>query len=206
MNGQQRKVLMVIDNYPAHPKVQNLKATEMLFLPPNATSRLQPCDQGIIQNLKVHHRSTMLSRLVQHIDAGSNATDLSATLLDYVSMLKSTWDKVVAATIANCFCTAGFKDEATPSDNPMTAAGEIMQPLLERLYREMKISMSDVVNMDSDLETTATPTDAEIVGLPSCALSTSDESENEDNCEDELEGVTQSEVTSTSCKLIVTNV
>ncbi|KAI0220140.1 hypothetical protein LSAT2_028352, partial [Lamellibrachia satsuma] len=60
----------------------------MLFLPSNATSKLQPCDQGIIQNLaKVHYRSTMLSRLFQHIDAGTSATDFSVTLLDYVSML-----------------------------------------------------------------------------------------------------------------------
>ena len=37
----------------------------------------------------------------------------------------------------------------------------------------MNFSVSDVVDIDSDLETTATPTDAEIVGLPSCASSTS---------------------------------
>ena len=85
----------------------------------------------------------------------------------------------------------------------MTAANEIMQPLLERFYREMNISVYDVVNMDSDLETTATPTDAEILGLPSCAPSASDKSENEDNCGDELERVTQSEVTSCLEKLNV---
>ena len=72
---------MGINNCLAHPNVQNLKATEMLFLPPNATSTLQPCDQGIIQNLKVRYRSTMLLRLVQHIDAGASATDFSVTLL-----------------------------------------------------------------------------------------------------------------------------
>ena len=62
--------------------------------------------------------------------------------------------------------------------------------------QEMNISVSDVVDMNSDLETTTTPTDAEILGLPSCAPSISDESENENNCGDELERVTQSEVTS----------
>jgi hypothetical protein len=64
MEVKRRKVLLVMDNCSAHPNIQNLKATELLFLPPNATSKLQPCDQGIIQNLKVHYRTAMLSKLI----------------------------------------------------------------------------------------------------------------------------------------------
>lgn len=56
MAAQQRKVLLVLDNCPAHPKnaTMDLKATQVLFLPPNATCKLQPCDQGIIRSMKVH--------------------------------------------------------------------------------------------------------------------------------------------------------
>ena len=43
-----RKVLMLVDNCPAHPVIQGLRAVELLFLPPNCTSVLQPMDQGII--------------------------------------------------------------------------------------------------------------------------------------------------------------
>ena len=40
-----RQVLLVIDNCPAHPKViQRLQNVELFFLPPNTTSKIQPCD------------------------------------------------------------------------------------------------------------------------------------------------------------------
>ena len=47
-----RKILLIIDNCPAHPNVPNLSNTEVVYLPPNTTSKTQPCDQGIIQALK----------------------------------------------------------------------------------------------------------------------------------------------------------
>ena len=59
-----RKVLMLVDNCPAHPKTQNLKAVTLKFLPLNTTSCLQPMDQGIIQNLKVLYRGLVVERVL----------------------------------------------------------------------------------------------------------------------------------------------
>ena len=56
MDSANRKVLLVIDNCTAHVKVNGLLATEVLFLPPNATSKLQPLDCGVIKNLKFFYR------------------------------------------------------------------------------------------------------------------------------------------------------
>ena len=36
-----RNVAFVIDNCPAHPNIDNLKAIELYFLPPNTTSKTQ---------------------------------------------------------------------------------------------------------------------------------------------------------------------
>ncbi|KFM79111.1 Tigger transposable element-derived protein 4, partial [Stegodyphus mimosarum] len=52
---EKHKVGLIIDNCPAHPNTV-LKAIKFIFLPPNTTSVLQPCDQGIIQNMKFFYR------------------------------------------------------------------------------------------------------------------------------------------------------
>ena len=46
---QGRKVVMKVDNCPAHPDVSGLKAINLQFLPPNITSCIQPTDQGVIR-------------------------------------------------------------------------------------------------------------------------------------------------------------
>jgi len=51
MRLNQRNLLLLIDNCTAHSTI-NLKSVRIEFLPPNTTSKLQPMDQGIIQNSK----------------------------------------------------------------------------------------------------------------------------------------------------------
>ena len=66
---EKRKVAMVVDNCPAHPNIQcNLRAIKLVSLPPNTTSKSQPCDQGIIQNLKVHYRKNLIMQLIASIE------------------------------------------------------------------------------------------------------------------------------------------
>ena len=47
-----RKIALIINNCTAHPHIENLKWVELIFLPSNATSHIQPMDQGIIRALK----------------------------------------------------------------------------------------------------------------------------------------------------------
>nr|XP_047129379.1 tigger transposable element-derived protein 4-like [Hydra vulgaris] len=65
---EKKKVMFIIGNCLAHPTVDNLKSIELIFLPPNTTSKLQPMDQGIIRSLKVYYRYLALQRLVVAID------------------------------------------------------------------------------------------------------------------------------------------
>jgi len=48
-DSQGRKIILVIDNCPAHPEIRGLKAINLQFLPPNTTSCTQPMDQGVIR-------------------------------------------------------------------------------------------------------------------------------------------------------------
>ena len=52
-----RKIALIIDSCPAHPRIDNLQAVELIFLPPNTTSKTQPMDQGVIRSLKAHYRA-----------------------------------------------------------------------------------------------------------------------------------------------------
>lgn len=63
-----RKIALFIDNCPAHPQIDNLKAINLVFLPPNTTSKTQPMDQGVIRSTKTHYRSGCVRKFIQAID------------------------------------------------------------------------------------------------------------------------------------------
>lgn len=108
MEKQKRKIVLFIDNCPAHPKNVVLKNVEVVFLPKNATSVCQPMDQGIIKVMKQHYRH----RLVQRYIAEMESPDLvkKVTILDAMNYIKSSWLAVDPRTILNCFRKAGFSN------------------------------------------------------------------------------------------------
>ena len=50
---QRRKVVMIVDNCPAHPEVSELKALNLQFEPRNTTSCTKPMDQRVIRHVCV---------------------------------------------------------------------------------------------------------------------------------------------------------
>ncbi|KAG5880840.1 hypothetical protein JTB14_027621 [Gonioctena quinquepunctata] len=57
---KKKKILLLVDNCPAHPEVTDLKSITLALLPPNTTSVLQPMDQGIIRSLETNFRKKLL--------------------------------------------------------------------------------------------------------------------------------------------------
>lgn len=98
--GKRKKILLLIDNCPAHPSLSNLKNIKLVFLPPNCTSVLQPLDQGIIRSFKCHYRKFVLRKVINNIEANRNC---SISLLDAVEFMEQAWRKVNKQTVVNCF-------------------------------------------------------------------------------------------------------
>ena len=151
-------MLLVIDNCPAHPHDLQLTNITIKFLPPNTTAKLQPCDQEIIQSLKVHyHHQLLRSCLV----AMENGKKLKITILDAMQWLKIAWDRVNSATIKNhCGLMHSLKVMyRTAAD---IDADEILAELRQHGL-EIEASFQDFSTTDNNLDTSGTLTDEEIV-------------------------------------------
>ena len=124
-----------MDNCPAHPRVKDLKAINLVFLPPSTTSKTQPMDQGVIRALKAHYRSKAVQVFITAIE--NNRPNIS--ILVVMDMLVAAWDKVTPGTINNCLRAAGIshhqsqESALSDDDDPFKTLAEEINNLKERL-------------------------------------------------------------------------
>ena len=73
--GVEYKILLLLDNAQAHPSVEMLQSADgkvtTMFLPPNATSILQPMDQGVLEPLKRWYNKNFLRHIILENEASS---------------------------------------------------------------------------------------------------------------------------------------
>jgi hypothetical protein len=89
-----------LDQLPNHIQLRN---TIVFYLPPNATSKIQPCDAGIICSFKVYYRRRFNRLLLQRLE--DNVADLeNIDILCAIQMVVRAWtNEVKLETIFNCF-------------------------------------------------------------------------------------------------------
>ena len=76
---------------------------ELYFSPPNTTSKIQPCDVGIIRAFKVHYRRRFYSRILQMIEVGSPNFG-KINILGVINFATMAWSfDVTTKTITNYF-------------------------------------------------------------------------------------------------------
>jgi hypothetical protein len=110
----------IIEYYQKHP---SLKQTELIkhfnkittlkkitnvdvyFLPPNTTSVIQPCDQGIIRVFKANYRYLLSKFCVRNLEIKDEL--VMPNVKEAIYMIKEAWDKVSRETIVNCWRHAG---------------------------------------------------------------------------------------------------
>lgn len=188
MKAQKRKIAMFIDNCPAHPVAlsKTLTNIELVFFPPNMTSKLQPMDQGIIKNFKVHYRARIIRKIVSAIDENISINKL-ITLRECITELTKVWSEDVSKkTISNCFSKAGFVTNSEASQ--WEDVDEIDLASLKRQWSVLQssgrvdhsFSLEEFIDIDNDVVVAELPSDEEIVDT----IKRVEEPEEEDERED----------------------
>ena len=151
-----RNILMFIDNCPAHPTL-DFEHVELVFLPPNTTSRLQPMDAGIIQAMKLRYRRCIVQHLLARIDQETPASELGkqVNVLDAIMWLTASWSEVQPKTIQKCFSHCGFAVEAPSSELDEPEFDEL--PAAESVLGDR--TLSDYAAIDNELGTNETLSD-----------------------------------------------
>ena len=195
-----RKIVLFVDNCTAHPHIQGLEFIELVFLPPNTTSEIQPCDQGIIKTLKTYYRKIMVQRLLRALSSGSTMAEYKITLLDGIQILQKAWEMVTPATISNCFRKAGFERvSATLEDEDPFRDMDEPEDSLEELQLPESCTFSEYLSVDENLQCTPLPTTEDIV--TSITQQSSDTIESDDDTGDPLPAVTYQEAYSAFLKI-----
>ena len=134
-----RKIALIIDNCPAHPSISNLTNVQIVFLPPNTTSILQPMDQGVIRSIKAHYRGRVVRLLCSALEKRETCPKIS--IFQSLKILADSWEVVTKETTINCF----RKAEITPTVQQAAIAD------LDDLFKELKESLNDLRKVDSSM-------------------------------------------------------
>lgn len=180
-----KKIILLIDNCPAH-KVEaisdRLDFVNVVFLPANTTSIIQPCDAGIINAFKSNYRRLMLRKVGELVEDPDIAKLDTSTLKKNINMLhclqyaKAAWESTTESTIKNCWRKAGFSTDVQPLDD--SAAEE--EPALVADAAEL----AELAELDQTAPTCIQPSDDPIEIVAQIAdelVEVDDDNEDEDD-------------------------
>ena len=93
---EKRHCAVLVDNCPSHPNPIPCALTNLTvhFLPPNTTSHTQPCDSGIIRDLKHKYRTRLIRKMLASIDASPTSSTFKPNILDAIRMISAAWEEV----------------------------------------------------------------------------------------------------------------
>ena len=153
MKKQKRKIILFMDNATSHPDYLKLKNANLVFVPPNTTSMLQPLDQGIIRSFKVRYRKLLLRHVLSQINSCKSSEELakSVSVLDAISWITSALKKVEPGCVLKCFKKAGFfSTSEVATDSTTTEKREKELADLVANF-DSNVSVEEYVKIDHDL-------------------------------------------------------
>ena len=152
--AQQRRVVIFVDSFPAHPEVKNLKSIELAFFPSCLSSKFIAMKQGVIKSLKIKYRHCLIKKFLSSVEGSQEFT---FSLLDAVDTLHLCWRAVTPETIVKSYEEAGFKSQQGESDktNAEADTGPDLVAHAQAVGVEFPegLSIEEYAALDDDLET-----------------------------------------------------
>ena len=163
-----RKVLLILDNCAAHGSsklLPRLKNTEILHLPPNMTSKLQPLDAGIIRSFKARYRLHLVRRILENIEKGlSKPADID--LLTGIRIAVKAWNEVTTLTITNCFRHCQIRSDMDSEQPIAREEQDVLGQLnacIHQLPYENPMSIDNLLDNPEEQVVTSEPSLSEFV-------------------------------------------
>ncbi|XP_006875561.1 PREDICTED: tigger transposable element-derived protein 4 [Chrysochloris asiatica] len=196
--AQQRRVVIFVDSFPAHPEVKNLKSIELAFFPSCLSSKFIAMKQGVIKSLKIKYRHHLIKKFLSSVESSKEFT---FSLLDAVDTLHLCWRSVTPETIIKSYEEAGFKsqkEEGDTSNAEAEAEAEADTGLDLVAHAQAAgvefpegLSIEEYAALDDDLETCEAASDDDLVWTKESKsdeteFCTSDEEEDSASPETEL--------------------
>ncbi|XP_045464221.1 jerky protein homolog-like [Harmonia axyridis] len=104
-NNLPPKAVLLLDNAPSHPDVEQLKSADgnifAAYFPPNVTSIAQPMDQGVIETMKRLYRKDLMLQMLGECDFMEFWKRLN--LKEAIYAVARAWSEVKASTIKKAF-------------------------------------------------------------------------------------------------------
>ena len=127
-NDIEFKILLLLDNAPAHPSISTLQSSDgkviTKFLPPNTTSLIQPMDQGILEAMKRRYKKSLLRFLLVQNDCSSKSIPeivKQLTIKDAVYWIAQAWDEISPETLTRGWNKLLQTQDLPSSENPVSS-------------------------------------------------------------------------------------
>ena len=187
MRLSNRHILYVCDNASSH-QVREYSHIKFLMLPPNATSIMQPLDQGIILSAKRRYKKKLAERYLACVENNKDANSLLKALdiVQATNMIAASWRETSSTIIQNCFRKAGFKhhavDPAPETEDPLPAPAPDVWNRVQRWLGD--VQFDEFAATEPEAATAQPMSDQDIVHL---VLTENDvQEESDDESEEEI--------------------
>ncbi|XP_008562678.1 PREDICTED: tigger transposable element-derived protein 1-like [Galeopterus variegatus] len=186
------RVLLILDNAPVHchEELENAHPNiEVLFMPPNTTSLIQPLNQGIMKAFKAHYIRQLYSKAYESLDTNKETTMIDSwkavTIRNVIDYVGSAWDSIKQATINKCWeniwpdCVKNFEGFESVTENIKNSVKNIMH-IAQQISGE---GFSDMKEEDVEellAEKAVEPTNKDLDEMGKHSIRVSDESQDSD--------------------------